>query len=432
MTIPKVEVLPIEQGATPDSQNVNKHTQRGGGLLENSLRKRGAFRSIASAGKGADVPVVYAGNYTLQKAVEAGFTEVVNVHVTGNQIVNVVRDDIAPGTAEAIALGLEDNEIGKQSYNPDIDLLAQMAAADGGILAETRRQDKIFSDMIDGMGIKGETVDAEPQIDRAAELQVKWQTETGQLWQLGKHRLLVGDCTVRENVERLMGGERAQMCFTSPPYNAGVSAQLSGNTSIDDNLYKDEYNDNQTQDIYLLLLRGFTDLALLNCEYVFTNIQCLAGNKRAFLDYWHGYSDKFCDVAIWDKEHAAPQQAQRVLDNRFEFVLIFGGNGSRAIGTRNFRGMVHNVYVGSPQRHNENADIHAATMPIDLPEHFIKTFTNADELVYEPFCGTGTTVIAVQNLSRRCYAMEISPAYCAVILERFATAFPGEEIKLLE
>lgn len=118
----RVEVLPIEQGATPDPHNINKHTQRGGGLLENSLRKRGAFRSIASAGKNAKVPVVMAGNYTLEKAVTAGFTEIVNVHVTGNQLVNVVRDDVEPGTAEAIALGIEDNEIGKQSYNPDIDL----------------------------------------------------------------------------------------------------------------------------------------------------------------------------------------------------------------------------------------------------------------------------------------------------------------------
>lgn len=91
---PKVEVLPIEKAATPDSNNINKHTQKGGGLLENSLRKRGAFRSIASVGKGVDMPVVMAGNYTLEKAIDAGFTEVINIHVTGNQLVNVVRDDL--------------------------------------------------------------------------------------------------------------------------------------------------------------------------------------------------------------------------------------------------------------------------------------------------------------------------------------------------
>lgn len=149
----KVEVLPIEQGATPDPNNVNKHTQRGGKLLGNSLRKRGAFRSIASAGKGVDVPVVGAGNFTLENAVDAGFTEVVNVHVTGNQLVNVVRDDIVPGSAEFYALAIEDNEIGKQSYNPDIDILAALTAGDSAVLSALRAEDKIFGDMLEGMGM---------------------------------------------------------------------------------------------------------------------------------------------------------------------------------------------------------------------------------------------------------------------------------------
>lgn len=185
MVNPKVEVLPIEKGATPDPSNVNKHTQKGGGLLENSLRKRGAFRSIASAGKGVDTPVVYAGNYTLEKAVAAGFTEVVNVHVTGNQIVNVVRDDIEPGTAAAIALGIDDNEIGKQSYNPDIDILAALAAGDNAVLSALRQEDKTFGNMLGGMGLKEETQDVEPQIDRAAELLEKWKVRTGDLFGLG-------------------------------------------------------------------------------------------------------------------------------------------------------------------------------------------------------------------------------------------------------
>lgn len=148
---PRVEVLPIEAGATPDPMNTNAHTQRGGGLLENSLRRRGANRSIASAGKGVDVPVVTAGNFTLEKAYGAGFTEIVNIHVTGNQLVNVVRDDIAPGSPEAVALGIEDNEIGKQSYNPDVDILAALTAGDSALLKTLKDEDEIFSSMVDGM-----------------------------------------------------------------------------------------------------------------------------------------------------------------------------------------------------------------------------------------------------------------------------------------
>ncbi len=151
----KVEVKQIEQAATPDPNNINKHTQKGGGLLENSLRKRGAFRSIASAGKGVETPVIMAGNFTFEKAVDAGFTEVVNVHVTGNQLVNVVRDDLAPNSAEAIALGLEDNEIGKASYNPDLDILAAVMADPA--MQTLKDEDKILAGIVEGMGLKDES-----------------------------------------------------------------------------------------------------------------------------------------------------------------------------------------------------------------------------------------------------------------------------------
>ena len=164
---PRIEVKPLEEAATPDPHNVNKHTQRGRGLLENELRKRGAFRSIASAGKGVDVPVVYAGNLTLETAASAGFKEVVNVFVEGDQLVNVVRTDIAPNSPEAVALGISDNEIGKQSYNPDIDTLAALVAGDNALLAELRKQDEVFDGMVREMGLNEESADAEPQINRA-------------------------------------------------------------------------------------------------------------------------------------------------------------------------------------------------------------------------------------------------------------------------
>lgn len=151
--VPKIEVLPIEKAAIPDKQNINRHTQRGGGLLENELRKRGAFRSIASAGKDTDTPVVYAGNFTLEKAVDAGYKEVINIYTDGTQLVNVVRTDIAPETADAIALGISDNEINKLSYSPDIDLLAAMTAGDNAVLAALKKEDSVFNSMIEGMRI---------------------------------------------------------------------------------------------------------------------------------------------------------------------------------------------------------------------------------------------------------------------------------------
>ena len=259
--------------------------------------------------------------------------------------------------------------------------------------------------------------DVEPQIDRAEELREKWGVESGQLWQLGEHRLICGDCTDKAVVERVMGGEKAAMCFTSPPYNAGKTATEAKTGK--ESKYEDDADTKSDFDYYELLC-GFTDCAALVSEYVFCNIQILSGNKKSFIDYWHKYADSFCDVIIWDKQTAQPAMARRVMDSRFEFILIFGGNGSRAIGTKDFRGTVQNVYTGNPQRNNENADIHGATFPVDLPAYFVETFTNSDELIYEPFAGTGTTLIACENLGRKCRAIEISPAYVAVALQRWA------------
>ena len=149
MTEPRVEVLPIEKGATPDAQNVNKHTQRGRGLHENSMRKRGAGRSIFSAGKGVDTPVVMGGNQTLEIAATLGM-EIINVHTTGKQIVNVVRDDIEPNSPEFYALGIEDNEVGKISYNPDIEILAAVMADPA--MQALKAEDKMLADIVEGMG----------------------------------------------------------------------------------------------------------------------------------------------------------------------------------------------------------------------------------------------------------------------------------------
>ena len=104
----KTETKSIED-LLPDPNNVNRHTQRGHGLVENSIRRRGVGRGILAAGKNTEKPVIMAGNLTHETARDAGINEVVFVHTTGNQLVVNVRDDLDPTSPEAIALGIEDN-----------------------------------------------------------------------------------------------------------------------------------------------------------------------------------------------------------------------------------------------------------------------------------------------------------------------------------
>lgn len=153
----QAEVVPLEEAATPDLLNTNKHTARGRGNVENSMRRRGVFRPIAAAGKGAKVPVIGAGNQAFEIAGEIGIREAIVVHTRGDQIIINVRDDVAPGSAEFHALAIEDNATA--DFNPDVDLIAQLAAQDSGVLAALKKEDDTLDSMI------GEILEGEGFID---------------------------------------------------------------------------------------------------------------------------------------------------------------------------------------------------------------------------------------------------------------------------
>lgn len=266
--------------------------------------------------------------------------------------------------------------------------------------------------------------DVEPQIDKAEELREKWGVESGQLWQLGEHRLICGDCTDKAAVERVMQGERADITFTSPPYNAGKTPteEKSGTEAK----YRD-YSDDLSTDDYFSLLSSFTNEALSVSDYAIVNIQMLAGNKASFLSYLWKFADRLADIAIWDKQHSQPAMARNVMNSRFEFVLIFGKDGATRSLPGDFRGTVDNVYSGKPQTKNDlGTKIHAATMPIDFAEWVISNFSTS--AVFEPFCGSGTTIIACERLGRKCRAVEISPAYVAVAIQRWVDVTGGEPV----
>lgn len=245
-------------------------------------------------------------------------------------------------------------------------------------------------------------------------------TRSGDIWVLGKHRLMCGDSTSIDAVEKLMDGNRAAFCFTSPPYNAGDSEKLSGNTHTDDNKYG-LYQDNKTQNQYLELLNEFCSAWLSVSDCLCVNIQQLAGNKIAFIDWLTLFKQNYVDMAIWDKGHGAPQMARNVMSNRFEYLVFLSPSDkpSRAIPCADFQGTVQNVYAAPPQRNNEFASIHAATFPVHLPEWAIETFTKKKSIVADAFGGTGTTLIACEKTGRTARLMELDPKYCDVIVKRW-------------
>ena len=243
------------------------------------------------------------------------------------------------------------------------------------------------------------------------------RVQKGEVWQLGEHRLMCGDSTDEECVKVLMGGVLADIEFTSPPYNAGESEKLSGNTHTSASKYLSS-DDNLSN--YDELLFKSTKNGINNAKYAIINLQMLSGNKIVFCDYLKEFKNYLCDIGVWVKTTTAPAMAKRVMNSQFEFVMFFSKiNNSRAVGTNDFRGTMSNVFECSPQRNNEFSNIHAATFSIEFASHYIVGFCKEKDSVLDLFGGTGTTLIACEQLNRKCFMMELDPHYCDVIIARW-------------
>ena len=244
------------------------------------------------------------------------------------------------------------------------------------------------------------------------ELPEEPKAKLGDIYQLGRHRLMCGDSTSKDDVAKLMNGEKASISFTSPPYNVGNAIGYDGKNS------RYENNDDNRSD-YIELLDKFTSNAINHSEYAFVNIQQLANNKIDLIDYLYKYKYKLCDTLVWDKGHGTPNIAKKVVTSCFEFIYVFGGTGSRSIGTKDFQGNVENIIRVGSQKNNNYSHIHNATFPIELPSDVITKFSNKNEAILDLFGGTGTTIIACEQLNRTCYMMELDPKYIDVIIDRW-------------
>jgi DNA modification methylase len=417
----QVETVPIES-LTPDPQNANKHTQKGMALVNNSIRRRGLFRGIAAAGKGTESPVVYAGNLTLEQAVEAGITEAVIVHTTGNQLVVTVRDDVAPGSAEAIALGLEDNESGKQSYNPDIDIVAALAVGDNALLKAMRDGDRVFDGMLNSMGAKEETQDAEPQIDRAAELLEKWQVKTGDLWQIGEHRLLCGDSTKREDVERVMGGELAKLVWTDPPYGVSYGDKLEEANPMGYMVRQIENDDLPPDQLESFLRTALSNVAEYCADGAGIYVASPAGTPLpALIASFAGSGFDYHWGLVWLKDQIVLSRA----DYHFKHENILYGWKPGAAHYFTADRTQSSVFEYPRPKSSEE---HPTMKPIALIQHMLCNSSQSNDIVMDVFGGSGSTMLACENTKRQCRMIELAPKYCSVILERMSTAFPGIEI----
>jgi DNA modification methylase len=249
-------------------------------------------------------------------------------------------------------------------------------------------------------------------------------TKLGDVWRLGDHAVVCGDF-VDNNID--MCDAANSFGFTSPPYNAGTNS-LGGNKNMTRSKYKND-NDNKPELVYFDLLTQLSLWMSNNVVCHLINIQTLAGNKRPVLKWIGSRADYLIDRAVWDKGDGRPAAAANVMNSRFEDLLFFSSykNPNRRLPFGDFHGTVSNIHRGrGASGENVAKEQHAAVMPIHLASWAIGVTSKKAVNIMDPFLGSGTTLIASEQLGRKCYGVEIEPAYVDVTIERWENLTGGK------
>lgn len=212
---------------------------------------------------------------------------------------------------------------------------------------------------------------------------------------------------------------------TSPPYNFNLRIHTGKYTkrSINEKTkYNGYYHDALSMDEYYEWQKKVVQKLLNKTEgNIFYNIQMITGNKRALLKLLGYFADNVKDIIIWDKKYAEPAMANGVLNSRYEYLIVFARDGiKRQFDIANFeRGTVDNIFE-IPKNNGGDVTEHNAQFPIELPTKIINLFTNEDDLILDPFAGTGQTLLAARKLRRQAVGIEINPNYCKTIVNRLS------------
>lgn len=353
----------------PDQNNARKHNPRNIGMVANSLREVGAARSGVIDEDGN----ILAGNGTYEALSEAGIEKVKIVQADGNEWVVVQRKGLSE--KQKLKLALYDNRS------------AELAEWDKEVLADIDPEimESMFStdeleDLLDNVG-GSEELEGEDDVPEAPEKAI---SQLGDLYQIGQHRLLCGDSTAQSAVNVLMDGQKADMVFTDPPY--GMNAVK--NSGVLKGKYRDIKNDDSI------------DVAVNTFRLM---------DKNTPMIWWGGnyYSGSLPNQScwlVWDKNNGGSDQ----MDCELAWTNLKG---------------VTRMFKKASEKINR---VHPTQKPVELVEWCLRKIKGL--VMYDPFGGSGATLIASEKLNRKCYMMELDPQYCDVIVKRFNDLFPEIEI----
>jgi DNA modification methylase len=373
----KTERVPIDS-VKLDPANVRRHGEKNLSAIKSSLSRFGQQKPIVVDADG----IVRAGNGTWTAAKALGWKEI-----------TVVRTDLKG--SEATAYAIADNRTGELAEWDD-DALAQTLAA-----LQIEDEELALDTGFDAKEIDALLAPDEVTEDEVPEPPADPITKPGDLWILGEHRLLCGDSTKAEDVERLMAGAKAGMVFTDPPYGINFQSNFREQTPQ----FEKIANDDAILEIWPLL---WSTMSSNSAAYVCT--------RWDVYHKWLESSNKF-DVkncVVWYKRGGGLGDLKNSYSPNHEFIIV-AHKGTAALRGKRL------ADVWEVGRDAVTSYAHPTQKPVALPAIAVESHSDKGDVVLDLFLGSGTTLIAAEQLGRKCYGMEISPAYCDVIVQRWET-----------
>lgn len=324
---------------------------------------------------------------------------------------------------EARAFAIADNrttELATNDAESLAALLQELAHEDDALLMATGFDGDDLDMMLAELGV---LPDPEPdpgaQIDRAAELQAKWGTERGQIWQVGTHRIMCGNSTNADDVRMLMDEKQIEVVWTDPPYGVAIgdknkllNAIGKGSNRVEKNLVNDKLDEPELAE---MLISAF-DNAIAHCSAgAAWYVAVPAGPLLIVFGIVLKERGVWRQTIQWVKNNST--FSPMGVDYHWQAESILYGWLPNA-GHRYYGGRTQTTVweIDHPSKSPE----HPTMKPVELVSRAVENSSRRGECIYDPFLGSGTTLIACEQTGRVGYGMEIDEGYTAVALERLA------------
>lgn len=367
-----------------DPSNARVHGEKNLAAIRASLAQFGQRKPVVVQRAGM---IVRAGNGTVQAAKALGWTEVAAL---------VVDDD----NATAVQFAIADNRTAELAeWDPDtLALLLQGmdAAAQSAVGFEPADVDKLLREL-----------QPELQDDEVPPLPEVATTKPGDLWVLGEHRLLCGDSTDPANVARLLGDAKPFLMVTDPPYGVDYDPEWRKESGLNDGGAMGKVRNDDRVD-WTEAYRLFPG----DVAYVW-HAGRFAGDLAANL---HTAGFDIRAQIIWRKPAFAISRGHYHWQHEPCWYAVRTGRTSKWVGDRS------QSTVWDVSNKIENRTEHGTQKPIECMARPIQNHGGKADAVYDPFLGSGTTLMACEQLGRRCFGLELDPRYCDVIVARWEKA----------